>query len=233
MASSCWRPSARTSIRLATLAQAMKSTTPMVAIKTHNTLADVADDIVFERPYAGPEARFLGHFETDAGGHGEFFEHEGEHARDIGICLRQGGAGFEARDGLEAEIPDECFGAVELQGLDQGGGGIHEAEVRRHDADDLGGFAVDQDAPPDGGCLAAELALPVAVGEDHGLGAAGRIVFAGEPTAANGLHAKDGKNAVGYVESVDLLGLAGARDVDGIVVPNTNVLEGRGPPRGR
>ena len=51
---SSWRrPSTRTSSRLATLAQATRSTTTMEPISTHNTLPHVADHVLLQRLESG------------------------------------------------------------------------------------------------------------------------------------------------------------------------------------
>ena len=105
MASSCWRPSARTSSRLATLAQAISSTTPMVPISTHSTLPRSPTTSCFRGRTLGRMRASSNSLTLKPGGGGNF-DHHGNHARDIGVGLGQGDTRLEPCDALVAEVAE-------------------------------------------------------------------------------------------------------------------------------
>ena len=87
-ASSCWRPSARTSSRFATLAHAISSTMPTVPISTHSVLPISPTRSSFSGRRL-PESGRREHLHAEAGVHRESSRRHWQHARDIGIRLRQ------------------------------------------------------------------------------------------------------------------------------------------------
>ena len=74
-------------------------------------------------------------------------------------------------------------------------------------------LAVDIDGPADHRSVAAELALPIAIGQHHRLRAGGEIVFLGEGTPENWLDTQDRQESVCDLSSQDVFGLSKARDV--------------------
>ena len=104
IANSCCRPSARTSSRLATLAQAISSTMPMVPISTHSTLPISPITSCFSGRTLGAMLRLFEHLRAVNPGGSESCERHRNHARDIGVRLLHRDPGFEPRHGLETEL---------------------------------------------------------------------------------------------------------------------------------
>ena len=77
IASSCWRPSARTRKRFATFAQAMSSTTPTAAEENPEDTPDVAGHVLGQWPDVRPQLELF-----------VSLPEEGDHARDVGVGLR-------------------------------------------------------------------------------------------------------------------------------------------------
>ena len=88
---------------------------PTVPRSSHSTLADVADDVLHQRPHVRREPDLLEHLLGEAGRHREPLHHQRDHPRDVGVGLRHRHAGLEPRDALIAEVADEHFGAVEAR----------------------------------------------------------------------------------------------------------------------
>ena len=84
-------------------------------------LAHIADDIVLERPDARSEVRFLEHLHADAGSGRELLHEQRQHARDVGVGLRERHPGLKPGDRLVAEVAYEDLGTVELERDDDGG----------------------------------------------------------------------------------------------------------------
>src|ERR1700690_719485 len=98
-------------------------------------------------------------------------------------------------------------------------------ESLREDADDGGGFSVEDERAADHGGRAAEFLMPVAVREKDGLRTAGQIVFARKKPAEGGLNSEEWQGAVGDVETMHLLRFARAGDGQGIVRVGADVSE--------
>ena len=117
IASSCWRASARTSNRLATFAQAIKRTSPSVAITTHSAVPMSPTMSCFSGR-ARPEASVLKHRAIHSWIRRPRVQPDSQHAGHIGVRLLHGDAGFEPRDALIVEeaqrqrVPVEPHGRI-------------------------------------------------------------------------------------------------------------------------
>ena len=87
IASSCCRPSARTSSRFATLAHAINSTMPTVPISTHSVLPTSPTRSSFSSRRFGPIRASSNIFALKPGGAGNRSSDHREHARDVRISL--------------------------------------------------------------------------------------------------------------------------------------------------
>jgi hypothetical protein len=187
--------------------------------------ADVAHEVLLERPQAGSEARLLEHLLVEAARGREPLERHRQQARHVRVGLREGGARLEPGHALVAELPEQHLGPVEPQREDEGVFEVEEAEVARHHADDLHRLSVDGERPPDRGRIATELGLPIAVAEDDGGRAARLVVLAGERAAEEGGHAKEGKDSVGHAQHRDPLRLRQPGHACRPFLPQPDVLE--------
>src|ERR1017187_5767636 len=233
VASSCWRPSALTRRRLATLAQAMRRTTPMLPISTQRTLpSSPTTSSLSGRTLAWMPACSNILALKPAGG--------GNFRLTIGImratsafaCARvtpglsQGDSRLEPGDAAIAEVSQMNLGAVEAHGKDEVGLLVEKAEGLRHDAGDAGEFPVDDELAADSRRIAAELALPVAVGEDRGLRGGGGIVRQGKPAAGRRLNSQRVECSFGDVQASDLLGNRLPGDRHAAASPDAELLKG-------
>ena len=187
IASSCWRPSARTSSRFATLAQAINRTMPTVPISTHSVLPMSPTRTSFSKRKRGAMRASAEHCRAEAGVHRKFRGSHGQHARHIGVGLGQRHARFEPGDSLTAEADQAHVRAIEPQGNQQRHCAIHELERRRQDADHFVRVAIHHDAAADDRAIAAEARPPIAIGKNHRAFAARVVVGSGErrvPTPA-------------------------------------------------
>ena len=161
IASSCCRDSARTSSRLATLAQAISSTTPIVAHQDPEHVPDVADEVVLEGHDVRREARLFEHLDVAARERRELRQRDRDQPRHLGVRLRDRRARLQPGDGRVAEVAEEHLAAIEAIGRDQRHAAIEEAERVRQHADDLARAAVDHQRLADDGVVGAELRSPV------------------------------------------------------------------------
>ena len=222
-ASSCERPSVRTSNRLATFAHAISRTMPIVAITTHRLLPSVSDEIVDERTHLGRKACVFHHLEGHPLGRRELAEGDADHARHVGVDPGDVHARTHPANGLEVVASQPDSGPVEAQRQHEIVRRIHEPETLREHADDLARRAVHGDQPPDDARVASELALPVAVAQHHHFGAAVLIVPLRERPADQRLDAEERQEAMGRAQRVEALGLGESGDGDGAAVPDRDV----------
>src|SRR5262249_54367108 len=101
-----------------------------------------------------------------------------------------------------------------------------KAKFLRHYADHRVGPCVDCQSTAYDGFVSSETALPIAVGEHHGLFRAGSVVGLREPAAQQGLHAYGIQNTVGHKERSRQLGLGDAGNACAGGVPQTELLKG-------
>ena len=78
-------------------------------------LADVADDVLRQRPDVRPDPRLLEHLPGEPGRQREALDDHRQHPRDVGVGLLDGDARLQPRDPLVAEVADEDLGAVEAE----------------------------------------------------------------------------------------------------------------------
>ena len=95
MTNSCWRPSALTKRRLATLAQAISSTNPMPPNTTHKTLSTLPTTSCFNGSRLGPSRRFSKSLTADAWWRWEASKHDRDHPSHVRVGLRQRDPGLE------------------------------------------------------------------------------------------------------------------------------------------
>ena len=183
IASSCCLASARTRNRLATLAQAMSRTRPTVPRSTQSTRPTSPMTSADERPDVGADLDVVEHLARESGRHREPIRDDRDEARDVGVCLLQRHAGLQPRHTAVAEVGRVQLRPVEAEREDELRVAIEEAEPRGKHADDLARLAVDDDRLADDGLIAAELAFPVSVAEDHALGRLRRVVVGREVRA--------------------------------------------------
>ena len=101
---------------------------------------------------------------------------------------------------------------IDLEGNPDVGFGIGD-EGFSQDTDDGVGLVAEGDAGADDVGVAAELALPEAVADDHDVAAVGRIFLGGEGAAEDDGRAEEAEVGFGDVDAVDLLG-NGAGEVE-------------------
>ena len=114
-ASSCCRPSARTSRRFATFAHAISSTIPITPMRTHRNLLTSPITSCFKRPQIGKNVRVLEHLQGSAVWRLECRIHHGHQPREIRAGLRDRHPGFQPPHALEAEVSEVELVAVELK----------------------------------------------------------------------------------------------------------------------
>ena len=124
---------------------------------------DVAGHVLGQRPDVRPQLELLV----------ALFE-ERDHARHVGVRLRQRDARLQPGHGLKVE--HHVVHAFELHRQQHVRIGAQEPERGGQHADDLAGCAIDVERFAEDIRGAAKLALPVAVGQDHAQRAARRIV---------------------------------------------------------
>ena len=141
--------------------------------------------------------RVFKQLQTEAGRRGEGVHDDREHARDVGICLRDGGIRFQPGEAFVAEISEGCLAALKLKGGDHGGIlPIEKMKRSRQDTHDDAAVSVYQQRAADDGRIAAKLTRPIAIGENHGLGIIRQVIFAREQSADNGLHPQERKRPI-------------------------------------
>src|SRR6266403_5074825 len=199
------------------------------ADRTHQDpqhFADVSHDVLFQGTEVRPNARVVEEFEAEAGRGRESSHHNGNHAGNVGAGLREGDAGLQSRDSVVAEVAEEDFVAVKLEGQEHGRVfAVQKVKPLREYADDLAGLPVDHDVAPDGRRVRAELVLPITVGKHDGFGRAGQIVLTAEQAAQHRQDAQNRKRAVGDQQGAHLFGFCEAGDADGIASVHADILK--------
>jgi hypothetical protein len=171
--------------------------------------------------------RLLEQLETETGGHRKASQDNWEHASHVGMGLADRCPRLQPREGLIAEVSERGLVPIEAQGHDQwrvfpG----DEMKIAGQHANHFARLAVDQDAPAQDAGIAAKLPAPVAVGQEHGIRAAGRIVLAGKPTAEHGRDSEDRQDAISDQENAHQFGVADAGYIAGVVGKHADILEG-------
>ncbi len=130
-------------------------------------LADVADELVFERPERGREPRFLEHLRVEPGERRVAMHRNRNHPCDIRACLGERNARLQARKRVETEIADKHLRRIEAERQDERELAIEKPKPLRQHADDLARVSVEHNPAAEDAGVAAEPASPVAVGEDQ------------------------------------------------------------------
>jgi hypothetical protein len=128
--------------------------------------------------------------------------------RDPGLELRDDGDEIDAAVVARARGEGGVDGDPELLV-------VREVEIRRHDADDGSGGAVDADGLADDARIAAEVGLPERVTEDDGLVHAGLVLLGEEITPEHGGDAEGAEEVPRDVAAGVAAGLPAIGDVDG------------------
>ena len=147
-ASSCWRPSARTSRRFATFAHAMRSTMPMVPISTHKTLPMSPTASRLSGRRAGRTRKLLEMPRARHRGRGPPLQPDRDHSRDISVGLGERHAGLEPGKPAVAEIAEEDPAPIEPLRQEQRRVGVQKLKLLRHDADHLARAGIHHDLRP-------------------------------------------------------------------------------------
>ena len=138
---------------------------------------------------------------------------DGQQAIQIRVGLFQGHAGFELGNSAKTEVAELDLAAIHLHGQKHSGVVVvEELEISGQDADDLAVGAVNVECSPHDGIAAAEFLLPVAVGENDGLGCVGRVVAAREKTTQDWPYAEHGQRSVGHIHPRNMLWCSHAGD---------------------
>ena len=150
-ASSCCRPPPCTSNRLATLAQAISITMPMVPISTHSSVRHIADHVrSLSGRRAGRDAPALVDPRTDAGGCRPRVHPDRHHPRDVGAGLAQSSPLASAGRRLESRSREAISRlAIEGERQDHVGLAVPTPESLGHHADDLPWARIDDQAASD------------------------------------------------------------------------------------
>jgi hypothetical protein len=133
-------------------------------------------------------------------------------------------AGLESRYPLVTEIAQKDLRAVEPPRQNQ----VRIApktKIRRHHADYRGWFRIDRECPPYDGLVASKAPLPIAVGEDHSLSRAGRIVGLRKPAAQQRLYAQGIEHPISNHEGPRQLRLTSPGHAGAIGAPYAEVLK--------
>src|SRR5260370_5575242 len=140
----------------------------------------VANNLLFQRPEVWPDSSIFQGFWAEAHWHRKTLFDDWKHPRHVRVGFGQRDSRLKPGDGFIAEISEESVSAVELQGKKHSDFPSAEVEIRRQHANNLPQFSVDTDCFSNHGAIAAELALPKAETQHHGLCAARGIIGARE-----------------------------------------------------
>ena len=135
--------------------------------------ADIANDVLRQRPQVGGEPRLLKHLLGEARRHRKAFHHERDHPRHVGVGLRDGHAWLEPGEAPEAEVPHEQLGPVQPERQNDLRVGVEELEGRGKHADDFSWCPIDDQLAPEHTGIAGIPPLPVGIGEHDPLGSLG------------------------------------------------------------
>ncbi len=148
---------------------------------------------------------------------------ERDHARDVRVGLRERDTRLQPGQRLEVEHHEAH--AFELHREQQVRIDAQEPERGGQHADDLADRTVDVDRCTEDIRGAAELALPVAVGQDHPQRAARGVVLLAEEAANCRLHAQKRQCRVRDGQHLGALRLAAPGDRHLVGLPSADVLE--------
>ena len=196
---------------------------PHSAEEHPQNVSHVANHVLFERPDIRAEADIPQVLEAHP--FRELLHHQGDHPVDVGIGAQYGLARSQSRKRLKAEIADIDFGAIEAERKPDVRVEAQKAKLGGHDADNLARPAIDHDRLADDAGLPAHAALPIAMPENHRLGAIGVIVLGREATADGRLHSQNREGPVGDIHRLHLFGLLEPGDRDRALVPHADVFE--------
>jgi hypothetical protein len=174
--------------------------------------SDIADHIGRERPHIGPDLDVVEHLAREAGRHREPIRDDRDEARDVGVCLLQRNARLQPGHAAVAEVGRVQFRPVEAERQDELRVAIEEAEPGGEHSDNLARLAVDDDRLAYDGLIAAELAFPVRVAQEHALGCFQRVVVGREVAPQDRVDVEEAQRAVRHEECLDAFGFAGAGD---------------------
>src|SRR5450756_2654973 len=118
------------------------------------------------------------------------------------------------------------WGAIEAHGEDEAGLLIEKQKGLRHDASDHADLPGDDDLGADGRGIAAELALPVTVSEDHGLRGSGVVIRQRKPVAQSRMDSQGVECSFGDVQTLDLLRSRLPGDGHAAAGPHAELLKG-------
>ena len=175
-------------------------------------LVQVPDHAVLQVLQVRPEPRVL------PGSRAVLRPEDRDHARDVRVRFLEGDALLESGDGAAVERGEPGLRTHGLERVVDVGRIPEEAERRGQHSDDLPGHAVHHQRPPER-IGAAELPLPVAVGDHGGRKAAGTVVFRRESPSEDRLAAQQGQDLVRDLQALDRLRLSRAADRHRRLVP--------------
>ena len=157
-------PSARTSIRFATLAHAISRTRFRPSPSGPRGGTDVAGFDLLQRPQDRREPRLLEHLGVVCRRSGGKRRSEtGTSRARSAVRLRERHARLQPRDARVVELPQTRVAPIEPDRQDHRRLLIEETEIRRQDADDLSRAAIEQNAAAENTPVAAKSCLPVLV----------------------------------------------------------------------
>src|SRR5690348_1043522 len=191
--------------------------------------SDVADDFTFERNNLRGEAGFEENIERISGLGWKTAQSDGNQTCSVGGGLRDSRVWIEPREAEIEEVADLRFIAIQLKRHDEREVPlVKKTEGLRQDADDAVRAAVDDEGFADDGRIAAEIALPVAVGQDSGERRVRSVVRWREKPPERGGNTQCSERVVGYVESLNVLWLRRAGDVGSLADVKADGLEAVG-----
>src|SRR5262249_3134606 len=188
-------------------------------------VADIPHHVLLQHPKIRRHASALHHLDAPAGRWSKRSKDDRDQPRDIRASLRYRKSGPQARDRLEAEITEPCVVPVELENLHEARVCIAQAELRRQYANNLAWLRVNADRPAQHASISSKLALPVSIGQKHGVRAAGRSVLVAETPAQHWLHTEDFEHAIRNVERRNLLGFGNACYAHAVGAPHPDILK--------
>jgi hypothetical protein len=183
----------------------------------------VAHHVLLQRHDVRVEARLLQHLEREA--LRILLDRERDHPRNVGVRGVDADPRLEAADSLIAEIADEHFRGIELEGEVEVGLEPEEAKFLGQHTHDLAGLSVHVEGPPENVPVRAEPAPPVGLTEEERQRRAGGIVLLAEDSAEERPRAQQGERAVGDHHGLGALRLREPGHRDLFVVPHADFLE--------
>ena len=219
IAISRFRPAARASSRLATLAQAMSNTKLTAATRMMSELAYAADQRVLQRLHGEPDLIVVGRSGVKRAV-----------SRVGGLQLRFGGVESDARPDAADDLKVVAVvigNGIELKGNVNIGRLIEfDFEIRADDANDFIRFAAQSDALADNMRIRAEMRLPERISQDCCFGRPWKVLFMSVGAALEHLGSAKTEEIGRGARGLNLFGSGIAGQISDVKRKGGDILEG-------